>query len=472
MIPRRSLGSQPRLVFGFALSLLVTAALAPTAALGDQRWVIHEWGTFTALQDETGRALGGINVDDEPLPPFVHNLNPYVLDRSYSLGYPQMKGVPERHPFVTLRLETPVIYFHPPRGAAARKLDVKVALHGGWLTQFYPAAKADAPGLKDGDFEFGPITAGTIGRLEWRDLTVGPPAPGPKTESGVWLSPRHVDAADLTTAEGESERYLFYRGVGNVGAPLQVVADPGHDQFAIHAQFADVLRPRQSEQIGRLWLVHVRPDGQVAYRPFGPLPVTGDPGRAIGRVRASFDQGDFSYGRLDELRHELHGALVADGLLADEAQALIETWNRAYFRSPGLRLFFLVPRTWTDHYLPLSVSVAADIRRVMVGRIELISPEQQDLLKKLSVAKPSDPSWVYQVRELADGRKVVAASDGIAEPGVRIPSDYQMYLDLGRFRNALVLEQQRRHATPQLATFISNYNLQAFPVSAAETNKP
>jgi hypothetical protein len=33
--------------------------------------VVHEWGTFTSLQDERGDALAGINIDDEPLPDFV-----------------------------------------------------------------------------------------------------------------------------------------------------------------------------------------------------------------------------------------------------------------------------------------------------------------------------------------------------------------------------------------------------------------
>ena len=34
------------------------------------------------------------------------------------------------------------------------KLDVHVDFRGGWLTEFYPNAKADAPGLKQGDFRF------------------------------------------------------------------------------------------------------------------------------------------------------------------------------------------------------------------------------------------------------------------------------------------------------------------------------
>ena len=67
----------------------------------------------------------------------------------------------------------------------------------------------------------------------------------------------------------------------------------------------------------------------------------------------------------------MRGTLVADGLFDDEAQAMLNTWNRAYFEKHGLRVFFSVPRAWTDHRMPLALSVPADITRVMVGRIEL-----------------------------------------------------------------------------------------------------
>jgi hypothetical protein len=50
---------------------------------------------------------------------------------------------------------------------------------------------------------------------------------------------------------------------------------------------------------------------------------------------------------------------VANGLFADEAQALLDTWEISYFKSAGLRVFFIVPRAWTDYYLPLKVSVPA-----------------------------------------------------------------------------------------------------------------
>jgi hypothetical protein len=42
---------------------------------------------------------------------------------------------------VTLRLETPVLYFYPQRGfALEQSIDVRVRFNGGWLTEFYPAA--------------------------------------------------------------------------------------------------------------------------------------------------------------------------------------------------------------------------------------------------------------------------------------------------------------------------------------------
>ena len=45
---------------------------------------------------------------------------------------------------------------------------------------------------------------------------------------------------------------------------------------------------------------------------------------------------------------------------------------------------------------------------------------------------------------------------------MKIPADYQMYLGLGRFRNALVAHQERIAPTPNLTTFINTYQLHPF----------
>ena len=67
----------------------------------------------------------------------------------------------------------------------------------------------------------------------------------------------------------------------------------------------------------------------------------------------------------------MHAALVARGLYADEATAMLETWKNSYFREPGLRAFYIVPNEWMSYYLPLTISTPHTLNRVIVGRIEI-----------------------------------------------------------------------------------------------------
>jgi len=140
-------------------------------------------------------------------------------------------------------------------------------------------------------------------------------------------------------------------------------------------------------------------------------------------------------------------ALVEDGLFADEADALLNTWELSYFKSAGLRLFFLVPRDWTDHYLPLDLSVPAKVSRVMVGRIELVTHEHRHLLRELAEGPIPTKSWARFANE--NGKPVIT--------GAMPPA----YHDLGRFRNALVLDELNRRPTESLRAFIQLNGLQA-----------
>jgi hypothetical protein len=292
----------------------------------------------------------------------------------------------------------------------------------------------------------------------------------------VWLAPRRVDAANITVGK-ESERYLFYRGIGRLHAPLKATMDRQTGVLALFANFDDVLSSRQTEQIPMLWLVQVDEGGQCAVRTIQGFSVSGDGSTELTRLNYRFRADEFRSDSQRQLTTEMRAALFADGLYDEEANALLATWQKSYFHSPGLRLFYMVPRVWTDHYLPLTVSGEPKIERVMVGRLELVSDAQRELIDKLARASISDGKWVQRIPESPAREQFFAGRSGCGDLGVPIPADYQMYLDLGRFRNALVVEEERVRPTKSLTTFINNYQLHPFRVqettgATAASTKP
>lgn len=464
-----------------ALGLLVIALAArvsvaspgPGPATGPRdALVVHEWGTFTVLQDENGDPIGGINTDDEPLPDFVHNLNPALNGPASPLPPVYFKGVPRNHPDVYTRLETPVIYFYPP-GGRPMTVDVEVRFPAGWLTQFFPDAAVTADSRDRDGFQFGPLTYKSTGTLTWKDLRVGGRHEGPKTDMPAWLAPRRVDgAASVTTPNSEAERYLFYRGVGRIDAPLSVARSSDGASLQIHSRLGNAVQVTPGMKMGPLWLVDARADGTSAFREIESIDLSQGPDKVLATTPATFAEAEYSRDSLGRIRQRLHEALVRDGLFADEADGLLNTWEASYFRRPGLRMFFMVPKQWTDAHLPLRVSAPATIERAMVGRIELVTPRHRELLGKISAGPVSQPDWVRAAREQLGRRErdQYYREDWYlntdANPTARrllatMPEDYRAYLELGRFRNALLLDEVKRRPTPTLATFIERYELDA-----------
>jgi hypothetical protein len=479
------------------LGLVVTCSLSfaspataeeSSAHKKPDRLVIHEWGTFTCLQDETGQAIYGINTDDEAVPEFVHRIAD-LIPRPSELAPVYKKGVPQSHRQVRMRLETPVVYFHPP---ANMKLpvnaSVQVDFQGGWLTEYFPKAAVNAPGLNQGNFRFAGLTPTTRGSLNWADLTIGSAAELPQTDTPVWLAPRAVQAATVATPDGDAEKYLFYRGVGNIPSPITVVRTSANDGLLIREDIPADLGLKAPLSVRAFWLVHVRGDGQVAYRSLGSTDLTGEPGRkllvtalrfpdkaqsgerpAAGAAPAPTEVvlGKYAEGNLAGLREEMRAHLIADGLFEDEADAMLKTWELAYFKSPGLRLFYMLPQQWTNAVLPMKCSLAADISRTMVGRIELVTPRQRSLIKKISFSKVTDHEWFYrETAKLAGGRdeltRLWEGTARIQDFKLAVPDDYQAYLELGRFRDALLLDELPRQARSGIGRFVNAYGLSYF----------
>ena len=467
-----------------ALSYLGAALLLLTIrASAQDKWVIHEWGTFTSLQNESGDAIGGINSDDEPVPPFVHRLADFLLLQPTELPYSISQGAPRCHPDVTMRLETPVIYFHPPASQTKiQNANVAVKFRGGWLTEYYPDAKPTAAGLRPSGYSdtnmyaeflgmgFGHLNSTTESKLEWNNLEIGGDWSFTNTTAHVWTSPRAVQAAAVRTINFESERFLFYRGVAHIDAPLKISRDKNTGELLFRSQLKDSPL-NQPLALNSLWLVDIHPDGKVAFRTLPAVSLDDNARKIVSHTPASFEAKDFNSANLDKLKTSLRSALVADGLFADEADALLNTWELSYFKSSGLRVFFLVPRQWTDFYLPLDISLPASINRVMVGRIELVTPQQRQLLHALSNYSPElvraefGQLWTNfyagPAMKAGEWEKLWYEKKPLSADIV-IPPTYQTFLDLGRFRYALVLDEANRHPTPGLTNLISAYRLSAY----------
>jgi len=317
------------------------------------------------------------------------------------------------------------------------------------------------------------LTAATSSTLTWRNVHVGGLDAAPTTTSPVWLAPRAVDAANLSV-NGEHERYLFYRGLAHLDAPLVAKRSADGRSLRVTPRLPDL----DPSTVPQLWLADLRGDGTAAFHTVDAaihhLRSLDEP--AFSDIPATFTANDYSAERLATLRQELHAALVADGLFADEAHALLNTWEASYFKAPGQRLFFLVPKTWTDRVLPLTLSTPATITRAMVGRIELVSPTQRQALTRITTGPVSTTAWfnlfthnhigyyadkVQYIerpqREKILSRLYAGETDIYRELQVAVPADYAAYLSLGRFRDALLWDTQRRTPDVELAQFLRTY---------------
>jgi len=271
------------------------------------------------------------------------------------------------------------------------------------------------------------LSADTIGTIQWRGVKVGGIADGPATSDPVWTSPRDVQC-DSVKVGTEAEKFLFYRGVGHLDSPLRVVRETSGNVLRVY-RFTDVENPA----MGRAWLTDVRADGTLAARSVDLNSSANS--KLLATVSAEFADSEFGDGQT--LRAQLRQALLRQGLFADEADALLNTWQKSYFRNSGLRLFFLVNPTWTNNALPVRVSAAASITRVMVGRIELVTPWQREL-----------------VRQIANSPL----------PDLRIPlkDACPPYEQLGRFRNALLLDELSQRPDVNLSRLLTSYSIRAF----------
>jgi hypothetical protein len=336
------------------LAVLIAAPIFGSAGNPDGGLTVHEWGTFTTVSDRAGGSAPwsplGAPAD---LPCFVEHLNGGQYKALITQPNPASSSQT-----VTVRMETPVLYFYSPRKTT---VSVGVDFPKGLITEWYPSTSRVRPGR---GLNLPPIGDGHI---EWNPLQIlpGETATLPQGQgSSHYYAARNADA-NLVRLGTQSEKMLFYRGVANFEVPVSA---------RVTGQHSFELRNTGDDPLALAVLFENR-GGQIGYRVLHSFSGT-----------TSLQEPELN-ANLDALKHQLSEALVAQGLLRKEADAMIETWRDSWFEE-GMRVFYLVPRTLVDRELPLSIQPApAKMARVFVGREEILSPYLRDrLVSALSTA--------------------------------------------------------------------------------------
>lgn len=332
----------------------------------------HEWGTFTSLVGSNGVTQNGMYHEDEPLPPFVHEFGetrPHLTtitpaDDDSNPGHPcrECKGHFDRavfsHNVVTQKMETPVIYFYS-NDKQSQSVGVNVKFPQGVVTETYPAPVQTSPSttnglvLANGDTTF--------------NVTITPErsAALPSVAfDNIYSHARNV-ASNVIQSGDENEKFIFYRGLGRFQPGMSITSKNGG------LTIAGKTMPQAQ------FLVHVNASGET--RMIDVSPTGGQTRVEISASRiAGLSNHDVPADKQTLTGAGVHNALVnalsRAGLRADEAEAMVATWEQGYFHVPGLRLLYLLPRSEIDQALPLHLQpTPARLVRVFVGRIEVMT---------------------------------------------------------------------------------------------------
>jgi len=320
-----------------AIVVLAASRFVPDVSAGaqdsDPDLVVHEWGTFTSVAGPSGETMKWSPLTWTNLPEFVEHIGweGYKSD---------IRG--------TVRMETPVLFFYTPHET---RVSVNVRFARGLMTEWYPHATVvghksfSQETLYDGEPD---------GTISWNNVLVEPGAPLSLPQSNTrseYFAARDTSSAPLrvsTTSGDQQEKFLFYRGVSAVPAPIKSEVLP-NSSVRISGGSPDVIYfERRGDRVGYR-LVH-------------------NPGQ-----EAIIEAPDLN-GDVDSLSRDLVQTLVSHGLFTDEARAMVNTWRASWFEE-GSRLIYIVPATFVDPSLPLKISPRpAELVRVFVGRVELVTP--------------------------------------------------------------------------------------------------
>jgi hypothetical protein len=353
---------------------------APATPADEGELIVHEWGTFLSVQGSDGVTLGGMIESEEKLPRFVRERG---LGGSNPLGF-------------TSKMETPVTYFYVDR---PRTVEVRVDMPKGRLTHWFPAVTSfGSLGCKKASAESGSY-------LDWGKVHLTPPAKGdesqlrPVAANDTWRFVRQTDAALVKVDKrprirpgGEWEKFLFYRGLGALDLPLEVRATQG----VRCGQVSVRLNNNGSHRLEGVFVIKVEGD-TIGFTKVADLPPSYKMcSRSSVALASPLPLGN----GVPKAKKAVADALVKAGLYRKEAEAMVNNWEASYFRTPGLRVLYLVPRSIVDEIIPLHIKPQPqELVRVMVGRIEALTPQAERAIEGALVNLSSSNAKVRKAGE-------------------------------------------------------------------------
>lgn len=347
--------------------LLVTIAAAGSGPAqidgpANKPLVVHEWGTFLAVQGSDGVTLGGMVDSDEVLPKFVETRGPESFRRA----------------MMFIKMETPVTYFYTDQ---QRTVHVRVEMPKGLLTHWYPYVKSYGPNPSDL-----PATP-EKSYLDWPNVHLQPAVNSDRLmtqvdKSSAWRFARETDSAlvrivAFSGKEGNKaverkdqyEKFLFYRGLGNFSLPLSIKTSQD-SSGGINLNLTN----QSGHPLEGLFAIQVE-NQTIRFGVVDNLPGQFSRSCALAATLGKalpLDEG------VRAIKQAVARALSEAGLFEKEAQAMVNTWEKSYFRTDGIRLLYLLPRGDVDSAIPIKIQPApSQLVRVMVGRVEVLTPERE-----------------------------------------------------------------------------------------------
>ncbi len=420
----------------FALSLTVSNLTAQT---NDASLVVHEWGTFTSFQGGDGTLMSWKPLQSSALPQFVYDWSKPGLNRQYITPY-----VGKGRLMTLQRMETPVVYFYSDQDMA---VDLTVKFPQGRITEWFPQAdqvgpsRPASPGASSNSLSSESL-------IHWSNLLLLPPKKfaaayqtlPTDTNGSHYFAARETDSDYIVSSPGpddasptmnsaalncggapapaplvvqplaerlsmvavpkveiaakpppEVEKFLFYRGAGSFATPLRV---------KMASDDAVVLENTGSEPLAHLFVLGVKDhSGNFVY--VADLPPGAKKTVPI-KMQSSLLPGDQLTQQISDRMAE---SLKESGLYPREATAMVNTWKDSWFQENGVRVLYVLPRTWTDHTLPMTLNPSPkSLVRVMVGRAEIFTPAaEQTLALQLKQVEQGNAVAAVHTRELLKG---------------------------------------------------------------------